>query len=253
MNILSSTQIEILKSCGKKLAETLFSIEKDLKPGISTKEIDNKIESKMAELKIRPSFKNYYVHGIGAFPAATCISINDEIVHGIPSKSRILKEGDIVSLDLGAELQGVYTDMAKTYGIGKISDKAKLLICETEKSLAKGIEEAVLGNHLGDVGNAIEKLAKESGLGVIREYVGHGIGTKPHLPPQIPNYGQKGSGPAIKEGMALAIEPMLTLGSEWTKVAKDNWTVHTIDGSLAAHFEHTIIIENGKPVIVTVV
>lgn len=250
-NILTKEQIKNIKICGKYLNESLTEAVKAVKPGVSTKYLDEIAEKELRKRGCKPSFKNYYVPGAGKYPASLCVAVNDEIVHGIPSDKRILKEGDIISLDIGAEYEGIFTDMATTVPVGEISDKAKMLLESTKESLMIGITHAIAGNHIGDIGNAIENFASFRKLGVVKDYVGHGIGTQPHMAPQIPNFGTKGTGPAITENMALAIEPMLTLGREETALDSDGWTVRTYDGSLSAHFEHTVIIENGKPVIVT--
>lgn len=251
MNILTTEQVEKIKICGQKLAETLSEIEKRVKPGIVTLDLDKLAEKLLLEKKCQPAFKGYYVVGAGHYPATLCVSINDEIVHGLPTKEKILKNGDIVSLDIGAGYEGIFTDMAVTLAVGKIDETASKLLSDTKTALYLGIEQARKGQHIGDIGATIEKLAKKQKLGLIRDYVGHGIGTKPHLPPQIPNFGKKGTGQEILENMALAIEPMLTSGSGETVYGSDSWTVKTADHSLSAHFEHTIIIENGKPLIVT--
>jgi len=250
-NILNKDQIQKIKHCGKILSRTLELVKKAVEPGVVTLNLDVIAEEYLLKNKCTPAFKGYYVAGAGEFPTTLCVSINDEIVHGIPTADQILKDGDIVSIDIGAGFEGIYTDMATTLPVGTISGEANRLLKLTEESLYIGIKQAHAGNRIGDIGAEIEKLANKNKLGLIRDYVGHGIGTEPHLPPQIPNFGAHGTGTEILEGMALAIEPMLTLGSHITKVHSDGWTVKTTDGSFAAHFEHTIIIENGKPVIVT--
>jgi len=251
MNILTPSEINDIKICGRKLSEALDAVIKSIKAGASTLDLDNIAFSELEKRGCKPAFKDYYVEGIGQYPSTLCVSVNDEIVHGIPNKDRILKNGDVVSLDIGAEYHHIFTDMAYTVVVGPISKDKKRLLEGTKKSLERGIEQAYFGHHIGDIGAAVEKEAEKYDLGIIRDYVGHGIGEQPHLPPQIPNYGIAGTGVQIVEGMALAIEPMLTLGSEKTVVASDGWTVKTADGSLAAHFEHTVVIENGKPIIVT--
>lgn len=251
MNVLDLDQIETIKICGQKLAKTLFDVCEKIRPGVVTSDLDKIAEALLLEKGCVPAFKGYYVAGAGKYPATLCVSINDEIVHGIPTKERILQSGDIVSLDIGAGYNGIYTDMAVTLPVGKVSETAKKLLKDTKKSLEIGIKQAHVGRRIGDIGAAIEKFADTEKLGLIRDYVGHGIGTKPHLPPQIPNFGEKGTGPKILENMALAIEPMLTSGNYETEIGPDGWVVKTVDHSLSAHFEHTIIIEKGKPVIVT--
>ncbi|PIS07550.1 type I methionyl aminopeptidase [Candidatus Berkelbacteria bacterium CG10_big_fil_rev_8_21_14_0_10_43_13] len=251
MNILKTDQIKKIKICGKILADSLDEVKKKVRPGITTIELDELAEKLLRAKGCTPAFKGYYVAGAGTFPSTLCVSINDEIVHGIPSEKYILKDGDIISLDIGAGYNGIYTDMATTVPVGKISAEAARLLKLTEESLYIGIKQAKAGNRIGDIGAEIEPFAGKHHLGLIRDYVGHGIGPEPHLPPQIPNFGQHNTGAKIIENMALAIEPMLTTGGEDTVVDDNGWTVRTTDGSLAAHFEHTIIIENGKPAIVT--
>jgi methionyl aminopeptidase len=251
MNILDKEQIKLIKICGHKLAKTLSAVVLKVVPGADLGELDALAYNLLIKEGCKPSFKDYHVEGIGDYPTTLCVSVNDEIVHGIPVSGQKIKSGDVVSIDIGAEYEGIYTDMATTVAVGKISNDAKHLISGTKKSLEIGIKHALAGKHIGDIGANIEDFAKSNDFGIIRDYVGHGIGTKPHLPPQIPNFGLAGSGAEIVEGMALAIEPMLTLGGEKTVVAEDGWTVKTQDGSLAAHFEHTVVIENSKPTIVT--
>lgn len=250
-NVLNADQIQDILVCGRKLAKVLDIVVKAVKPGITASELNEIAETELEKEGIVPSFKNYYVPGVGNYPSALCVSKNAEIVHGLPTKAKLLFEGDIVSLDIGAGYKGIYTDMAVTLPVGGISKDSERLIRTTEASLYAAIPFAKAGNHLGDIGAAIEAIAKQERLGIVRDYVGHGIGTKPHLWPQIPNYGVAGSGPALTEGMALAIEPMLTLGSEKTSLSPDGWTVLTRDRTAAAHFEHTVVIVDGKPVIVT--
>lgn len=249
-NVLNHEEIEAIKECGKILRDSLYEVREAVRDGITTKELDNIAESAIVARGGVPSFKDYEVKGVGSFPSSVCISVNDEVVHGIPGDLTI-KEGDVVSLDLGVIYKGVCTDMAITVPVGKVSEEAKKLIRITRESLEKGITQAKVGNRIGDIGYEIQEYAEKNGFGVVRELVGHGIGREPHMEPHIPNFGQKGTGPLIEEGMALAIEPMLTHGSYDVTVGDDGWTVKTRDGSLAAHFEHTVVIVNGKPVIVT--
>lgn len=249
-NILNKDQIVDLKKSGKLLAEALKVTTDAVVQGISTLKLDEIAEKALRDRGLRPSFKHYFVAGAGEFPSSICISVNEEIVHGIPG-GRTLKDGDIVSIDIGGEYHGVCTDMAVTVPVGEISVEARKLIGVTEKSLELGVAQAKAGSHIGDIGHAVQVYAEANDLGVIRDFVGHGIGLKPHLPPQIPNFGDIGDGEEIVEGMALAIEPMLALGDYDVTVSKNRWTVSTTDRSLAAHFEHTLIVEDGKPVIVT--
>ncbi len=253
-NVLNKEQIVIIKECGKYLCEAMHIVSQNVRPGISTKQLDTIAKEELEKRGCRPSFLNYYVGSAGHYPASLCVSINDEIVHGLPTHHRLIKEGDIVSLDLGAELSGVCTDMAVTIvakGEGDVPKEIDHLVSVTRDSLYEGIKAVKVGNTIGDIGFAVESLVLANGLDVIKDYVGHGIGTKPHMWPQIPNYGKKGSGPKIVEGMALAIEPMVTSGDITTVVHPNNWTVKTASGLNSAHFEHTVIIENGQPKIVT--
>lgn len=249
-NILNQDEIKRIKESGKILKNALDLVLSEIQPGVTTSYLDKIADENIVKQGGQPSFKNYEVRGVGRYPAALCVSVNDEIVHGLPSQ-RLLKEGDIVSLDLGVRYKDLCTDMAVTVGVGKISPEAEKLIKVTKECLNIGIKEAIIGNNIGAIGNAIQRHAESYGLGVVRELVGHGIGRMPHLEPKIPNYGEVREGPRIQEGMALAIEPMITLGDYEVKVKKDNWTVVTQDSSLAAHFEHTIVIIDGEPVIVT--
>jgi len=251
-NILNENQITAMRECGRILALAMGEVKKAVKPGISTHELDCIAEKSIRERGASPSFKNYKVAGIGFYPASLCVSVNSEIVHGIPSKNRFLKEGDIVSFDLGARYKNVCSDMAITVPIGKVSNEAQILIKNTSECLDRGIFASIVGNRIGAIGEAVFHHATACGLGVVRDLVGHGIGELPHMDPMIPNYGKSSSGPKIIENMALAIEPMITSGGYRVKTNPDGWTIVTADGSLSAHFEHTIIIINGMPEIVTV-
>jgi len=249
-NILNKDEIKLIKISGRILKESLSEVISAVKPGISTLRLDEIAYHAIKERGAEPSFKDYEVRGSGLFPSTLCVSINNEVVHGLPSE-RILEEGDVVSLDIGAGYKGVYTDMAVTVSVGKISSKAADLIETTRRCLLIGIKEAVVGHRIGDIGHAIQIHAEEKGFGIVRDLVGHGIGREPHMSPHIPNFGNINSGPDIKEGMALAIEPMLTEGGYDVQIKEDGWTVITLDGSLAAHFEHTVVVIDRKPVIVT--
>jgi len=249
-NILDKEEIKSIKICGKILRESLDEVKSAVKPGVSTLRLDEIAYYAIKKRGAEPSFKGYEVKGAGTFPSTLCVSINDEVVHGLPSE-RVLEEGDIISLDIGARFQGVCTDMAVTVGVGEISDEAEKLMKVTKECLMLGIREARIGNRIGDIGFAVQQHAEKNGFGVVRDLVGHGIGREAHMAPHIPNFGDKGKGPIIEEGMALAIEPMLTVGDYDVTVKNDGWTVVTCDGSFSAHFEHTVIITNRKPVIVT--
>lgn len=249
-NVLNGKEIENLKVSGKILKDSLNEVKNAIKPGISTLELDKIAEDAIVRQGAIPSFKDYEVKGSGSFPASLCISVNDEVVHGLPTE-RVIKDGDVVSLDLGAIYNGMCTDMAVTVAVGEVDTNIKKLISVTRDSLNLGISEAKAGNFIGDIGNAVQTYAEKNKFGVVRDLVGHGIGVEPHMQPSIPNFGKKGSGAEIVEGMALAIEPMLTEGNYNVKVGRDGWTVLTRDGSIAAHFEHTIVIVGGKPLVVT--
>jgi len=249
MVVLKSVrEIELMRKSGRIVAQVLQDLVPMVKPGVSTKELDKFAESRCKDFKVIPAFKGY--HG---FPGCLCISINEEVVHGIPSSKRILKEGDIVSLDFGVILDGWYGDSARTFAVGKISEKADQLLKATETSLFKGIEQCREGNRLFDIGHAVQNYVETFGYGVVREFVGHGIGKALHEDPQIPNYGPKGKGIPLKVGMVLAIEPMINMGGAAVKVLPDGWTAVTTDGSLSAHFEHTVAITPQGPEILTIV
>ena len=242
----SSRELELMKEACQISAEALMVAGEAVKPGVSTKEIDEIAYKFIKKHGATPNFLNY-----GGFPATACISINDEVIHGIPKADRILKEGDIVSIDLGAAKNGYNGDNAATFACGKVSDEAKRLMDTTRESLYKGIEQAVPGNRIGDIGNAVQTYCEERGYGVVRDFVGHGVGTKLHEEPSVPNFGHAGRGIRLLPGMTLAIEPMINQGTYKVKQLEDGWTVVTADGKLAAHFEHTIAITNNGPVIMT--
>ncbi len=233
------------ESC--KLLEQVFAQMRDaLKPGISTKEIDSLGEKLIRKCGCTPNFLNY-----NGYPASICVSVNDEVVHGIPTKDRIIQDGDIVSLDAGLIYKGYHSDMARTYGVGKISEEARLLIERTRQSFFEGIKVATEGAHLFDMSNAIDEYISQFGYGIVRDLVGHGIGTKLHEDPQIPNFSQKRRGPKLQAGMTLAVEPMINIGRGDVAWLDDDWTVVTEDGSLSAHYENTILITDGEPEILT--
>lgn len=234
-----------MRRAGRIVADILKILSEQVKPGMKTRELDTIAERELKRLGARPSFKGY--HG---FPASLCVSVNDEIVHGIPGE-RVLNEGDIVSLDFGAIYDGFQGDAALTVAVGEVSPEAKRLIEATRGSLEAGIAAACPGATLGDVSAAIQNYAEARGYSVVREYTGHGIGRNMHEEPQIPNFGTPGTGPALKKGMTLALEPMLNAGDWRTRLADDNWTVLTADGSLSAHFEHTIAVSNTEPEVLT--
>ncbi|MCI8506498.1 MAG: type I methionyl aminopeptidase [Lachnospiraceae bacterium] len=246
VSIKSEREIELMREAGKLLAKTHLELEKALHAGMTTKAVDRICEEIIRSYGCIPSFLNY-----NGFPASVCVSVNDEVVHGIPSDKRRLKEGDIVSLDTGLIYKGYQSDAARTYGIGEISKEAAKLIEVTRQSFFEGIKYAESGNHLNDIGKAIQQYCEGFGYGVVRDLVGHGIGTEMHEAPEIPNFDMGKKGIRLRPGMTLAIEPMINLGRpdvEWTD---DDWTVVTADGSLSAHYENTILITQGEPEILS--
>lgn len=251
MSLLKTkSEIEKIAKGGKIMRRILSELREMAKPGVSTWELDQYAEKEIIKAGGRPSFKGYGMKG-QEFPNALCTSVNDVIVHGAPSKKEILKDGDIIGLDIGMEYLGLYTDTAITVPIGKISDKAKMLLETTELALKKGIEQAKPGNRLGDIGAAVQAVADKRGLGVIRDLVGHGVGHAVHEDPHVPNYGKHGTGMVLKAGMVLAIEPMFSLGDYRLKSADDGMGIAMADGSLGAHFEHTVAITSRGPEILT--
>lgn len=243
--IKSDEEIAAMRQAGKIVATVLGILIKQVKPGMKTEELDNIAAMEVERLGGVPSFKGYR-----GFPANLCVSINDEIVHGIPGK-RMLSEGDIVSLDFGAVFDGFQGDAAVTVGVGEVDTKVKQLMEAAEGSLQAGIAAACPGATIGDVAAAIQSYAESRGCSVVREYTGHGIGREMHEEPQIPNFGLAGTGPVLKKGMTLALEPMLNTGDWRTRIGDDRWTVLTADGSLSAHFEHTIVITDTEPEVLT--
>lgn len=252
ITIKSERELAHMRDAGKVVSETKTLLMGNVRAGIKTVELDHLAEHHIREKGSIPSFKGYRAGGITPFPSTICISINEEIVHGIPSE-RVLREGDVVSIDVGAIVDGFHADSAFTIGVGSISDEAKLLVSTTKQSLEKGIAQANEGGRIGDISAAVQQYAETRGYGVVRQYVGHGIGRALHEDPQIPNYGLPGRGPHLRSGMTLAIEPMLNVGSWETIQLSDGWTVVTADGSLSAHFEETIAItKNGTEVLTAV-
>lgn len=247
ISIKSEREIELMREAGVILAKVHQELGRELKPGVSTLQIDRLGEEMIRSYGCIPSFKGY-----NGYPGSVCVSINDEVVHGIPKKSRIIQEGDIVSLDIGVIHKGYQSDAARTHGVGQISEEARLLIERTRQSFFEGIRYAQAGRHLGEVSAAIGTYAESFGYGVVRDLCGHGIGTNMHEDPQIPNYKPLRRGPLLKPGMTLAIEPMIDLGTWEVEWLDDDWTVVTADGSLSAHYENTILItESGMPEIFT--
>lgn len=245
--IKNKQQIELIRESCRRLAIVHKELEEFIRPGISTKDIDILGDQLIRKLDGIPNFLHY-----NGYPASICVSVNDQVVHGIPSKHRILQEGDIVSLDAGMIYKGYHSDAARTHAVGKISPEAKKLIEVTRESFFVGIKEAKAGNHLYNISNAIAAYVKPYGYGIVRDLVGHGVGTKLHEDPQIPNFAQIKRGPRLKPGMTLAIEPMINMGRADVEWLDDDWTVVTEDGSLSAHYENTILItEEGEPEILT--
>jgi methionyl aminopeptidase len=247
VTLKSRDEIERMRHAGRIVAEVLALMEESLKPGVTTGQLDALAEAHIRKAGARPSFKGYL-----GFPASICISIDDEVVHGIPG-GRVIEEGQVVSVDAGAIWQGYHGDGARTFFVGAPRVEAAGLIAATRLSLMAGIAAAVPGAHIEDVSGAVEDVASEGGYGIVRQYVGHGIGTQMHEEPQVPNFRGGGRGRELKPGLCLAIEPMLTLGSPEVETLSDNWTVVTRDHSLAAHFEHTIAVTEQGPVILTTV
>lgn len=247
MSIIIKTEEEItvMRQAGRIVATILKILSRQVKPGMETRELDIITARELKKLGAKPSFEGYR-----GFPANLCVSVNDEIVHGIPGK-RVLREGDIVSLDFGAIFKGFQADAAVTVAVGKISPAAKQLIETTEGALQAGISAAHAGARLGDISAAIQNYAESKNYSVVREYTGHGIGREMHEEPQIPNFGLPGSGPLLKKGMTLALEPMVNAGDWHTRRGDDHWLVFTADGSLSAHFEHTIAITDNEPEVLT--
>ena len=246
ISIKSQEEIELMREAGRILAITHEEMRKALKPGMTTYDIDKLGEEVIRSYHCEPSFLNYQ-----GYPASVCVSVNDEVVHGIPSKKRILREGDIVSLDAGLIYKGYHSDAARTHAVGEISPEAQKLIDVTRQSFFEGIKMAKAGNHLNDISKAIGAHAAKYHYGIVRDLVGHGIGTHLHEDPQIPNFPQKRRGVRLMPGMTLAVEPMINLGRADVAWLDDEWTVVTMDGSLSAHYENTILITDGDPEILT--
>lgn len=246
VTVKSDREIKLMRAAGKTTAIILDAMCREVRPGISTWELDQIGERMCREAGVTPAFKGY-----SGFPGCVCISVNEEVVHGIPTKKRVLKQGDIVGLDFGVIQEGWYGDTARSVAVGKISSDAEKLLKVTQESLMKGIAEAKPGNRVFDIGHAVQTHAEAAGFSVVREFVGHGIGRALHEDPQVPNYGPKGKGMVLKVGMVIAIEPMINAGKPGVRVLSDGWTAVTTDRSLSAHFEHTVAITENGPVILT--
>jgi methionyl aminopeptidase len=242
----SAAEIERLRVANQFVAEVLGELEAAVAPGVTTADLDQLAERLVRAGGAEPAFKGYR-----GYPATLCVSINEEVVHGIPSASRVLRKGDIVSLDIGVKLKGYYGDSAVTVPVGEVPGRTLDLLRVTREALGRAIEQVHVGGRLSDIGHAVQTWVEQHGFAVVREFVGHGIGERLHEEPQIPNYGQPGRGPRLAEGMILAIEPMVVMGKPETKVLRDGWTAVTRDGSLAAHFEHTVAVAAGGPLVLT--
>lgn len=243
--IKNDMEIEYMRQAGKVVGDTLAKLQEVIKPGITTADLDKIAEEFITKRGAKPSFKGY--HG---FPASICASVNSEVVHGIPSKERVLQEGDIISIDCGAILNGYHGDAARTFAVGNISKEAEQLINVTREGFFKGIEKAIVGNRLTDISHSIQMYVEGFGYSIVRDYVGHGIGRDMHEAPEVPNFGRPGRGPKLTKGMVLAIEPMVNIGAYQVFVEDNEWTVVTSDNSLSAHYENTVaILENGPEIL----
>jgi len=242
----SAAELERMREAGRLVGEVLTELAAHVAPGVTTADLDALAEERIARAGAIPAFKGY--HG---YPATICASVNDEVIHGIPSGRRILNEGDVISIDVGASLGGYFGDSAITLPVGQVSESAATLLRVTDEALYKAIEQVRVGARVSDIGHAVQQHVEAYGFSVVREFVGHGIGQQMHEEPQIPNYGEPGRGPRLTEGMVLAIEPMVNAGRPAVKVLADGWTAVTRDGSLSAHFEHTVAVTAGEPWILT--
>ena len=246
IQVKNAAQLAAMRLAGKITGEALALAGEAVREGVTTKHLDDIIRHHIERSGAKPSFLGY-----GGFPGSACISINDEVIHGIPSKSRVLQEGDIVKIDVGAYYHGFHGDSANTFGVGKISAEAEQLIRVTRESFYQGIAKATAGGRIGDIGHAVSAHAESFGYGVVREYIGHGVGANLHEDPEVPNYGNAGRGPRLFPGMTIAVEPMINMGTYQVRQLADGWTVVTADGSLSAHYEHTIAITEGEAEILT--
>ena len=239
-------EIELMRQANQLVGRTLGELAKHIKPGVTTLQLDKIADEFIRDHGAQPTFKGFPNPYGGPFPASICTSVNDAVVHGVPNAETVLKEGDIISVDCGTLLNGFNGDSAYTFCVGEVTDEVKKLLKTTKESLYKGIENAVAGNHLGDISSAVQEHCEAQKYGIVRELTGHGIGREMHEDPQVPNYGRRGNGVLLKAGMCIAIEPMITLGERNIWLDKDRWTIRTRDGKPAAHFEHTIVVRKGK-------
>ena len=244
--VKNSEQLRLMREAGRITAEALMVAREMIRPGISTKAIDDKVRQFIEKCGAVPSFLGY-----NGFPGSACISINDEVIHGIPSPRVILKEGDIVKVDVGARYRGYHGDSARTFPVGKVSDLALKLISVTEASFYEAMKVAKAGNRIGDIGHAVESFVISNGFSVVRDFIGHGVGANLHEDPEVPNFGRAGHGARLYPGMTLAIEPMVNVGRHDVRVLGNGWTVKTVDGTLSAHYENSIAITESDPVILT--
>ena len=244
--IKNSEQLALMRKAGKITAEALLVAREAVKPGVSTKEVDTKIRTYIEKCGASPSFLGY-----NGFPGSACISINDQVIHGIPSSKVIIQDGDIVKVDVGARYRGYNGDSARTFAVGRVSEEALRLISVTEKSFYEAMKVARAGNRIGDIGHAVESFVISNGFSVVKAFVGHGLGRDLHEEPEVPNYGKPGRGPRLYAGMTLAIEPMVNAGGLEVNILKDGWTVTTADGSLSAHYENSIAITESDPIMLT--
>ena len=244
--IKKSEELQYMRQAGRITAQTLLVAREAIKPGVSTWEVDHQVRTFIEKCGATPSFLGY-----SGFPGSACISLNEQVIHGIPSKRVIIKEGDIVKVDVGARFRGYNGDSARTFPVGKVSEQALKLISVTEQSFYEALKVCRAGQRLGDIGHAVEDFVISNGFSIVKQYVGHGIGRDLHEDPQVPNYGRPGRGARLYAGMTLAIEPMVNAGGEDVQVLKDGWTVTTVDGSLSAHYENTVAITDGEPVLLT--
>ena len=245
LNLKTEEQIELLRSSNQLVSKTLAEMAKMIRPGITTLELDRVAEEFIRDHKAVPGFKGY-----NNFPNTLCTSVNDEVVHGIPS-DYILQDGDIISIDCGVVLEGYYGDSAFTFPVGEVDDEKKRLMDYTRESLEEGVKQAIAGNRVGDISWAVQNKAESGGYSVVRELVGHGLGRNLHEPPEIPNYGKRGRGPKLKKGLVICIEPMINMGGRSVKQMKDGWTVKTADGKPSAHFEYAVAVDRNKADVLT--
>lgn len=248
ISLKTEEEINLIRESSLLVSKTLGEVSKEIKPGISTLQLDRLAETFIRDNGGIPAFKNYPgSNGAPPFPFTLCISLNEEVVHGMPGETKVLREGDIVSVDCGVLKNGYYGDSAYTFGVGQIKPEYRALLEATKESLLRGLEKAVDGNRIGDIGNAVQTYVEARGYSVVREMVGHGLGTELHEPPEVPNYGKKGNGVLLREGMVLALEPMINFGQRHIRLSRDKWTIYAADRLPSAHFEHTFVVRKQKP------